>query len=76
MAKQKIEVPLSESKSREDYKVKLFEAVGYYFNRPYACDLPIERGETIFTHLGREFDVLDYRRWIMEKEHNEHKKMR
>ena len=75
MSKQKIKITIEESKSREDYKVKLFEAVGYYINRLYACDLPIERGETIFTYQGREFDVLDYRRWLVEERNNEHKKM-
>ncbi len=67
MSRQKIEVLIEESKSREDYRVKLFEAVEYYFNRSYACDLPIRRGSTIFAYQGREFDVLDYRRWLMEE---------
>jgi len=61
MVRQKVEVPIEESKSREDYRAKLLEAVGYYFNRSYACDLPIRRGTTIFAYQGREFDVLDYR---------------
>gem|GEM_PF-4496345 len=56
----KVTIKIEDSKVMEDYQEKLMEAVNFYFNKPYHCDLPVRRGSSIFSYLGREFDAKDY----------------
>lgn len=61
-------IKIEESKKMEDYTESLVKVVNYYFKRPYACDLPVRRGTSIFSfyygNIYREFDAKDYWKWL------------
>jgi hypothetical protein len=64
-------IKIEESRVMEDYKQLIIIAVDYYWKAmergyPYAMDLPLRKGTTIFRYKNREYDFKDYQQLVKE----------